>query len=536
MDAERYKQEKVNFVSDTTGSSVYHINAVSLVALVSIALYASLTTRFPSRTKSYTVQWFLLVLPLLLSMTLFATAPITLCILIGIPTIALLSFFPRRDITSPLPSNKRSPNSHAPISSPTKQNSRRFPFMISLSVYRAHMMLMTVLAIPAVDFPVFPRILAKCESFGVSLMDLGVGSFVFSQGLVSAIPFISQPYYLLEPTSTKLYKTIRKSIPVFILGFVRVLLVKGTDYPEHVTEYGVHWNFFLTLSLLPILQILLHPLLKTYPISIIGLSLSLLQQIILSASLQPLILSPLRTHTTSPLLTLLLQNKEGLASLLGYLSIHILGLSLGTIVLPFSPSFFRRHQSAVEVFERTGNKPVYFDDEDKLEKGYRQTSKTALEVVSYSIVWWVLFGAVRVLEVYVVGGEGGVSRRMVNLSYILWVTAFNTSFFLGYFTLLDILFHPQPDPTPTNTNLKKPTRPVPPSPPAVDNTPPLLNAINRHGLLIFLLANLLTGAVNLSMRTMYVRDMWAMSVLSAYSFVVCGVGWWLDVRKRKRGL
>lgn len=62
-------------------------------------------------------------------------------------------------------------------------------------------------------------------------MDLGVGSFVFSQGLVSAIPFISQPYYLLEPTINKLGKTVRKSIPILALGLIRVLLVKGADYP-----------------------------------------------------------------------------------------------------------------------------------------------------------------------------------------------------------------------------------------------------------------------------------------------------------------
>jgi hypothetical protein len=31
-------------------------------------------------------------------------------------------------------------------------------------------MLMTVLAILAVDFPVFPRTLAKCETYGVSLV------------------------------------------------------------------------------------------------------------------------------------------------------------------------------------------------------------------------------------------------------------------------------------------------------------------------------------------------------------------------------
>lgn len=39
-----------------------------------------------------------------------------------------------------------------------------------LTIYRSHMLLMTVLAILAVDFPVFPRYLAKCESFGVSMV------------------------------------------------------------------------------------------------------------------------------------------------------------------------------------------------------------------------------------------------------------------------------------------------------------------------------------------------------------------------------
>ena len=34
------------------------------------------------------------------------------------------------------------------------------------------MMLMTILAILAVDFPVFPRSLAKCETYGVSLVRL----------------------------------------------------------------------------------------------------------------------------------------------------------------------------------------------------------------------------------------------------------------------------------------------------------------------------------------------------------------------------
>ena len=62
-------------------------------------------------------------------------------------------------------------------------------------------------------------------------MDLGVGSFVFSQGVVSAIPLIKDPKYLSAPFFPKLVTTTRKCLPVLILGVIRTLSVKGTDYP-----------------------------------------------------------------------------------------------------------------------------------------------------------------------------------------------------------------------------------------------------------------------------------------------------------------
>jgi hypothetical protein len=46
----------------------------------------------------------------------------------------------------------------------------RLPPSSALTTCRAHMMLMAVLAILAVDFPVFPRYLVKCETFGASLV------------------------------------------------------------------------------------------------------------------------------------------------------------------------------------------------------------------------------------------------------------------------------------------------------------------------------------------------------------------------------
>jgi hypothetical protein len=48
--------------------------------------------------------------------------------------------------------------------------------------FRASVMLSTCAAILAVDFPLFPRRLAKSAAFGTGFMDLGPGCFVFAHG------------------------------------------------------------------------------------------------------------------------------------------------------------------------------------------------------------------------------------------------------------------------------------------------------------------------------------------------------------------
>ncbi|PCH36925.1 hypothetical protein WOLCODRAFT_127895 [Wolfiporia cocos MD-104 SS10] len=536
-----YKASKEAFVSGMTGSSISHINMVSFAALSSVALHSALRTRLPPRKSTYfPLELLILVLPLLLSITLFANSPGLLNLII-LFTTGLLLLIPRREAGTPLPSN----SSPSRASSPTKEADRSISTLSitplpALTTYRAHLMLLTCLSILAVDFPVFPRVLAKCETYGVSMMDLGVGSFVFSQGIVSAAPLVKNPAHLKAPLLPKLATVIRKCLPLIVLGIFRTLSVKGVEYPEHQTEYGTHWNFFFTLAAIPVLQVLLHPAMIYLPISLLGMLVALVQQFALYyGGMQEYVL-------TAPRLSLVSHNKEGIVSLTGYLAIHLLGLSTGTLLLPPTPSYFRRRQRNLtrplpqSSRARSHDSDSESDDDGGSARGRshkasvespikRENDKTAIELCSYTVLWWVFLAAAKL---YGVGGD--VSRRLANLQYIVWVAAYNTTFLLGYLCL-DLLFFASPfsksiyDP---NSKLK-----VRPDPTVLDkragrkreveggSAPALLDAINLNGLVLFLVANVATGLVNLSMRTMYMSEWAAMSVLSVYAIAICGAAW-----------
>lgn len=111
-------------------------------------------------------------------MTLSANAPHYLIAFLLLPTLLLLRVRKPEDGT-PLPSSQANISSMDIIQSNQQIASSNvvvgkstFAPLPALTTYRAHMMLMTVLAILAVDFPVFPRSLVKCETYGVSLVRL----------------------------------------------------------------------------------------------------------------------------------------------------------------------------------------------------------------------------------------------------------------------------------------------------------------------------------------------------------------------------
>jgi phosphatidylinositol glycan class W len=191
----------------------------------------------------------------------------------------------------------------------------RFQRRLVLGLLRASINVMTAVAILAVDFKVFPRRFAKTETFGTSLMDVGVGSVVFSYALMAGRLYSGKIIKNSLPSPLSLFRIMKSTIPVLLLGIIRFFVVKTLDYHEHVSEYGVHWNFFITLGLLPLL---LHLFINALPFDPLftGMLTAIIYQAFLSwTSLENYILYSDRIsgHFIS-------QNREGIFSLLGKLT------------------------------------------------------------------------------------------------------------------------------------------------------------------------------------------------------------------------
>ncbi|KAL6078083.1 Phosphatidylinositol-glycan biosynthesis class W protein, variant 2 [Balamuthia mandrillaris] len=201
-------------------------------------------------------------------------------------------------------------------------------------------------------------------------MDIGVGCFVLSAALT----------YREGKERNGLLRCIYRALPLLILGFVRLAMVKGTDYQEHVSEYGVHWNFFFTLALISFLASML-----SLPVSysaLFGFALLTGYQFCLSnMGLREYILEHPRTN-------LFHQNKEGFCSSIGYLALYFIGAQLGNFVLR---SEGRGRKEWRSVFQR---------------------------LLLLSLLFWVL---ALVAEHFIEPS----SRRMVNATYVFYTLALN---------------------------------------------------------------------------------------------------------------
>ncbi|CAH1992425.1 unnamed protein product [Acanthoscelides obtectus] len=307
--------------------------------------------------------------------------------------------------------------------------------------HRSLMFLLTMIIILAVDFKIFPRRYAKTGCFGYSLMDAGVGLFIFSNGIVS-------PEARRKKETIK--KSIRESLCLIFLGFIRLVSTVYTSYTVPVSEYGVHWNFFITLAMLKVFSSFI---LTIFSIDYVYLNATLLiiaQEVLLESGLAMFVLE--NTERTN----LIKANKEGLVSMVGYLALYLYSVYFGYII--------NKHE---------------------------KISQKVLRCIKYAILSLVLHA---IFTHYF-----GTSRRLANAGYCFWVLFLGIYSTVSHFLVQEYLL----DRSMLSSFL--------------------FYAINYNGLVFFLLANVLTGLVNLSIDTNSVGSIPTLVILTIYSLICCGV-------------
>ncbi|KIY02213.1 uncharacterized protein Z520_02351 [Fonsecaea multimorphosa CBS 102226] len=514
-----YKARKEAFVSNLYGSSLTEINLVTLVAAAAVFLWTALQRKYsfftPYSPLAILADFLLNVCAILFAITLYSSAPLALNIFLITPAVVLVflqtgqgqstttttsssSDGPATNLSSAARTAKKPAKVNPAVAvngTPSDAPPPALPVRPFLTHYRGSMLVVTCLAILAVDFPIFPRRYAKVETWGTSLMDLGVGSFVFSAGVVSARAVVrAGPSNLSSPSATtnnfanRFIQAVRHSIPLLVLGLIRLYSVKGLDYAEHVTEYGVHWNFFFTLALLPpfveISDSLTRRAFKSY--ETLALTLAVIYELVLNNTslLSYILISP-----RGP--SLLSKNREGVFSFTGYLAIFLAGRGAGLGVVRFNepvPKLSKQSPSSREVTARE-----------------RQVVLRALLIQSliYTSLYW--------LSTSLYTFNLTVSRRLANLPYVLWVVAFNNAqlFLFGVVEASGPPFSYSTEP-----------EAHPHSKPASMATSRILGVYNNNGLVVFLVANLLTGLVNLSLNTLDMPPLQAMGLLVGYAVLV----------------
>lgn len=327
-----------------------------------------------------------------------------------------------------------------------------------ITYFRALTFLVTSLSIMAVDFHVYPRRFAKTETYGVSLMDIGVGLFVFSNAIV-----LSNRKLQLK----KLKHTLLESSIFIILGILRYVCIERLDYQKHITEYGEHWNFFITLGMVKVLSHIIIKVAKGHSF-LCGLFFLALHQYFLTHSWESYVLNNVERNT------LLSANREGIVSLGGYLSLYLLVVG---------------HTSLID-FDRPIN--------------LKKKIKLLILLAFYNAVLFALSYYFDTINLQ-------VSRRLANLPYTLWIIAVGLT--LLSITLLmeimSVIF------LPLSLRYNKELYSL--------ITPVVLESINFNGLVFFLVSNLLTGLVNLTFDVFNMETNSSIAILLGYMFFNCSI-------------
>eukprot|EP01084_Bolivina_argentea_P007738 14527_1 len=457
VDEELYKLAKEKFVSDLNGThwieivSVITLLPLSYLLLNTLSHYLRISNKIIlSSHTQFIIEFIILIIP-----TIFihnnnnSTSLIYLLIFIHIAIIFII-------ITL-------SYSQHIKI---FDLNLTALPHgcyedkKLFVSFVRTGLMIHTIIAILSVDFTVFPRHYAKCEMYGFSLMDVGVGCFIIALGLISAVKKARHNSTYYKRNVQNFFIAFRSSMPLFVFGVLRFVLTWIVGYQTHVSEYGVHWNFFFTMFIVTFVSFFMN--IKSENGLKIAMILSILYQIFLCVFGSDYVLYAERVNIIS-------QNKEGLVSCIGYFICYMVGEYVGYCV----------------------------------SNDMKTKRNVLMLILKLIVVEFVIILVCYLMNSYV----ENVSRRLTNVGYILYA--------LGVFLWTMILFL-----VPSLVLFHR-------------NDSVLLQAVNSNQLFIFLLANMLTGVINLSFSTLFATPFVSYTIIVCYMFVICVVSYIFHLKNVK---
>ena len=356
-----------------------------------------------------------------------------------------------------------------------------------LAAYRAAMTLTTAVAILAIDFHAFPRRLGKTQTFGVGLMDVGTGSFVLANALVSrearGVPPTRECHFGVEPycLGYNAVVVLHNVLPLLLCGIVRAVAVYAFDYQQPVSEYGVYWNFFFTLAAVcAIGQLVTIP--PRYSALAGAVVLAAHQYALTHEGIGELIRADWDQGKRGD--TWVMLNKEGVFSLPGYYAIYLIGVGVGNLLEQSTLALHnaRKATGGVKKHGNTGDKWAW---------------QWVMRLCVLACWFW---GGALVCHHYV----EPVSRQSANAAYVLWMAAFNFQT-LAAFVLGALIF-----------------------PSAFARTAKLLDVCNGNLLVMFLVANVTTGIVNVTTDTMGASDQVAYWAVFNHMVATCAAAFFAD--------
>lgn len=369
-----------------------------------------------------------------------------------------------------------------------------------LNTLRAAINLLTAICILAVDFKCFPRKLAKTETFGFSLMDTGVGLFVFSNGLVA--PELNSSIENSKITWRKLEKTLWSCLPLIVLGALRFTTTNELNYQQHISEYGVHWNFFLTLAFTKLFGTILIGILPHFEyIKYMSIILLFIHESILQLGASDYVIDSNNQVKRNNIVS---ANREGIFSLMGYVSLYLASVYIG----------YRLKKTDI-VTDKRPEEPIYTN--------VRQLFWKSIRLLFVALIMWKV--------TYILKNMFGVSRRIANMGYVFWILSIGTSVTV-LFMFLEIFYYfcafdrtKEGDDSKDDEETEKTNKRV--------YAPIILGGISYNGLAFFLFANLMTGFVNLTNQTLLLGTMPALLILCGYMLMLCSVTTFLYLKQIK---